>query len=186
MGSGQEPRLIVPRRMILTVITISATVAALAIILGLYTEPQSFARKLCELFLQGAVLTVIGGIIAALVKQAFDEAADRRDEERKRHEKRLETLARGAEDRRQFLRRMADVHSAIEYASTLMRAHDSIETYLGQARELILLTSKLWEIHQDLTIAVGTFRPRDEEILENIEMIIKFLDRGVVDYQQVY
>jgi hypothetical protein len=30
----------------------------------------------------------------------------------------------------------------------LIRAHDSIDTYVEQARQLMMETSKLWEIHQ--------------------------------------
>jgi hypothetical protein len=174
------------RRVVWAVLAVSIAVAVAATIVGFRTDPQSFARTLSEFLLQGALLTTVGGIITALIKQDFDEAAGRREEEGKRREEERETRSRQAAERREFLRRMADVHSEIEHASRLMRAHDSVETYLEQTRHLMLKISTLWEIHQDLTIADDLFGSDAETIRNNIMRIIDFLEDGAQEYVRVY
>jgi len=165
---------------------VAIAVAGVAIFFGFTTDPQSFGRKLSELFLQGALLTAVGGIITALIKQDFDEAAGRREKEEKQREDERANRSSQAAQRREFLRRMADVHSEIEHASRLMRAHDSVETYLDQTRNLMLQVSKLWEIHQDLTIADDLFGSDSHTIRTNIMRIIDFLEAGANEYVRVY
>jgi hypothetical protein len=174
------------RAILVGVLGVSIVVGALAIFFGARATPQSFSRKVWEVVLQAATLTAVGGIIAALIKKAFDDVADRRDQQRKGHEKEMDTLRELAAARREFLRRMADVHGSIEHASRLIRAHDSVETYFEQSRRLFLETSKLWEVHQDLTIAHDIFEPDDEKVRDNIKRIIDFLERGAAEYEWAY
>jgi hypothetical protein len=165
------------------VIGISMIAGALAIFFGSRAPTQSFSRKAWEFVLQAAIVIVIGGIITALIKKVFDDAVDRRDRKRKCDEKKIETARELSATRREFLRRMADADSSIRYASRLIRAHDSVDTYFEQARRLFMETIKLWEVHEDLRIAHDIFEPDDEEIRDNVKELIDFLERGAAEYE---
>ena len=156
---------------ILTAAVVVGSLVLIGIAQILYRSTDAFWVRIADLTLQAALITAVGGLVTAYIKLSFDDAADRR-----------ERLRENASDRRQFLRRTAEVHSAVEYASTLIRAHGSRGVYVDQMRTLMLARTQLWEIYSDLRSAKGLFEPDDETIQENLLVIIDFLNEGVEEY----
>ena len=149
------------------------------------SDEDGFRRQVSDSLLQLAVIGVVGGVIAGLVKHAFDEYDRMRESQAFALRKKQ---ARDAEDnanRRDFLARMRVVHNAVAYAQWQIRAHPTRRNvYEKQMRELMRTTNLLWEIHADLQVAMRLFAPGDEEIREGIEQIIAFLEEGTQEYER--
>jgi hypothetical protein len=144
-----------------------------------------FRRQVSDSLLQLAAIGLVGGVIAGLVKHAFDRYNEIR--EKHEHDVREREAKEGADraKRLDFLARMRGIHAAVAYAQWLIRAHGTRPAvYDEQMRELMRATNQLWEIDADLEAAERLFEPHDALIREGITGIIDFLGDLTEEYEQ--
>jgi hypothetical protein len=127
---------------------------------------QEFFLKLGEHTLQIAVFVLIGA--------AVKEFIDWRVTEKARH-------AKDTDLRRDFLRRLREIHVQVMLARDLMLAHYSAKTWAEKSRDLIELTHEVEELQEDLNASPDLFE-HQPGIQKAVNEILAYLELAKHEY----
>jgi hypothetical protein len=125
-----------------------------------------YLAKVGELFLQLAVIVVVGG----LAKAVIDWGVAIKTRAIERNEQRLD-----------LLRRLRAVHVAVSNARDLLNAHGSAKTWSEQMRRVMGLRTEVEELSEDVKASTDLFSQK-VEICKGLEEIVRFLKNGRDEY----
>jgi hypothetical protein len=151
------------------VILAAAIITAFIVGAGLFyaqTKGTKPFGSYANLLLQLTAFIVVGLILTPLIEYI--------NKQRDKRSKRMD-----------FLRRMRESHVRIANAQQLIYADPSPGTYRQQMRVLMLVTSKLEDIEQDIAATTDLFckkRGDQAEIQEGIKYIVRYLNEGYDQY----
>jgi hypothetical protein len=133
------------------------------------SDQDSWQSVLASGVLNGAVVVVLGAAVTALVA-LMGELRARTERER---DKRLE-----------LFRRMREAHVRVVLTQQILRTQHDGGTYRERMRDLLQVIKDLGEVREEVKVSGKLYRAHRTQIMHGIAEIIKFLQRGISQYNE--
>jgi hypothetical protein len=158
-----------PLGVLLFLLVVAVTLVLVAQVVYDRGDPDGFPSILATgVLLNGAVVVILGGIVATVLSIAA-EIRSRREH--------------AAERRLERFRRMRDAHVRVALTQEILRAQRDAVTYSEQMRDLLQVIKDMGEIREEVRASGRLYDDIDRRlIMKGIALIIIYLQKGVAQY----